>query len=92
MCESTNLTQWQSTGEVLRWFKDIENKHRKRFMQFDVVEFYPSISEELLKKSLDFACLHTPITEDEREIILHSRQALLFTTDDKGQRNRDFST
>ena len=53
--DSTGLTQWRSTGEALKWFSDIKDKHKKRLIQFDVVEFYPSISEELLIKALDFA-------------------------------------
>ena len=56
-------------------------------MQFDVVEFYPSISEELLNKALDFANEHTnePISSEHRDIILHSRKALLFTKNERGQ-------
>ena len=84
--DSTGLTQWRSTGEALKWFSDIKDKHKKRLMQFDVVEFYPSISEELLIKALDFANQHTkePISEENREIILHSRKALLFTKNEQG--------
>ena len=52
-----------------------------------MVEFYPSISEELLNKALDFANQHTsePISDADREIIMHSRRALLFTKNEAGQ-------
>ena len=82
---NTNLTQWRSTGEVIEWFKNIKDRGRKRIMQFDVVEFYPSISEELLNKALDFANEHTnePISSEHRDIILHSRKALLFTKNEQ---------
>ena len=51
----TKLNQWISTKEVLNWFKNIENKEKSSFIQFDVCEFYPSISDSLLSKALDFA-------------------------------------
>ena len=42
----TNLNQWQSTKEVLKWFKNSQNHKRKQsFVQFDVVNFYPSITK-----------------------------------------------
>ena len=81
----TNLNQWQSTGEVLEWFKNITNKKRKRFMQLDIVEFYPSITEGLLDKALEFAKQHTEISKEDIAIIKHARQALLFTEDESGK-------
>ena len=83
---STNLTQWQSTGEALKWFSEIKDKSKKRFLQMDIVEFYPSINENLLNKALDFASKHTkePIDEDTWEVIMHSRKALLFTKNEQG--------
>ena len=84
--KKTELTQWQSTKEVLDWFSKIKDKGRKRFMQLDIVEFYPSITEELLSKALDFAELHTEISSEDRQIIMHSRQALLFTQDERGRK------
>ena len=55
-------------------------------MQLDIVEFYPSITEELLDKALDFAEQHTEISEQTRNIVKQSRQALLFTQDEKGNK------
>ena len=40
-------------------------------------EFYPSITEELLLKALDFASQHTNITEKEIEAIMHTKKTLL---------------
>ena len=76
--KETGINQWQSTEEVLEWFRKIPNKGRKDFLQFDIVEFYPSISEELLDKALDFASEITQITELDKKIIKHSRKAFLF--------------
>ena len=79
--EKTELRQWQSTKDALEWFKKIENKSRQRFLQMDIVEFYPSITENLLNKALDWASTvtETPISEQTRKIIRHARKSLLFT-------------
>ena len=77
--EHTNLRQWRNTSTVLSWFKDIRRKKESRFVQLDIVDFYPSISEELLIKSLDYAQTITTIDAATREIIMHSRKSLLFS-------------
>ena len=70
--------QWKSTKAVVRWFRGQENKKKLRFLQFDIEAFYPSITPDLLKRSLDWAATYTPITADEREIIIHSKRSLLY--------------
>ena len=83
------LTQWQSTGAALEWFENIENKNEKRFLQMDIVEFYPSISKKLLEKALDWAATvvtKNPITKEHKEIILHARKSLLFSNSENGER------
>ena len=47
--------QWHSTSTVIEWFRAIENKKISKFIKFDIAEFYPSISAELLEKSINFA-------------------------------------
>ena len=47
-------------------------------MLFDIVEFYPSNSEDLLKQAPEFAATYTAVTEKEVDIIHHSRESLLF--------------
>ena len=68
--------------------KEIENKlpeaikndiHTSMtFLCFDIIEFYPSISEELLNEALCFAKLHACISQEDMDIIFHSRKSLLF--------------
>ena len=77
--ETLGLRQWQSTDEVLDWFRNINNKERKRFLQLDVVEFYPSITERLLAEALEFADKHSTINECEKTVIKQARNSLLFT-------------
>ena len=49
-------------------------------MQFDINEFYPSISEELLRNSIRFAKNYTTIEqeEEEEELIMACRKSILF--------------
>ena len=71
--EKLNLKQWQSTNQVLKWFAEIKDKKQKTFLQLDIVEFYPSISEELLQKAFNFAEQQgLPFTEQQKEIILNT--------------------
>ena len=37
------------------WFKKIDNKKDCKFIQFDIKEFYPAISETILEKAINFA-------------------------------------
>ena len=58
--ESTKLKQWRNSKQAVDWFKSLENKNSLVFMQCDIVEFYPSIKEKLLKRALKFAKKNTP--------------------------------
>ena len=46
--KSLHLNQWKNTQEVIDWFKGIDNKQCYKFIMFDIKDFYPSISKELL--------------------------------------------
>ena len=74
----TNLNQWKNTKSVIDWFKGIPDKKRLRFIQFDIVEYYPSITKELLAAALEFAEDFINISDEDREIILHTKKSLLF--------------
>ena len=47
--------QWRNTSTVIEWFKAIKNTAKCRFIKFDIADFYPSISIELLDRSISFA-------------------------------------
>jgi len=49
------------------------------FIAFDVVEFYPSISIELLSEALQFASEYDTITDSEQHIILQAKSSLLYS-------------
>ena len=74
---ATNLNQWKSTDAVLKWFNNIPNKQSHSFITFDIVDFYPSISQDLLTQALTFASQNDTITDEEKNII-HTKKSLLF--------------
>ena len=50
-----NLKQAISTGEVIEWFKQIDNKKNLKFINWDIDNFYASITPELLDQTMDWA-------------------------------------
>ncbi|KAL9965170.1 hypothetical protein ACROYT_G028933 [Oculina patagonica] len=74
----TKVNQWRSTSNVIDWFKAIPSKSQHAFITFDVCDFYPSISEQLLTKALDYASKFTHITPQDSHIITHAKKSLLY--------------
>ena len=48
------------------------------FISFDVVDFYPSITDDLLNKALEFASEFDEISDQEKHIIVQTKNSLLF--------------
>ena len=69
---------WRSTADVINWFKIIEEKKRHTFVVFDIVNFYPSITKELLQDALEFAKQHVQVSNDDMNVIMHACKSLLF--------------
>ena len=59
--------------------QNLPDKCNLTFVNFDVVEFYPSITEAILLEALEFAEQHTKFSKPDIEVILHARRSLLFT-------------
>ena len=77
--EATGLEQWQSTKQVLQWFTNIDQKKDRYFLQFDIVDFYPSITVDLLNKALKFTEEQGfPLTKQQKDIVMNARKSLLF--------------
>ena len=69
------VNQWKDTREVIEWFKNIKNKQKHKFIVFDIKDFYPTITKDLLTK---FAEEKVQISDDDKKIIYHARKSLLF--------------
>ncbi len=87
--KATKFNQWKNTSSVIKWFNDIKNKKDHNFISFDVVEFYPSISQDLLNKALNFASSYDNITDDEKDIIIHAKNSILIHDQQPWQKKGD---
>ena len=86
------FNQWKNTDKVISWYNNLENKKNLSFICFDICDFYPSISEDLLNKALDYATRYDDISDYERHIILHTKKALLYSNESPWckRKNPDF--
>ena len=76
-----HVNQWKNTASVINWFNSINDKPNHTFLSFDIVEFYPSITESLLDKVMTWARSLIDIPNDHITIIKHVRKSLLFHND-----------
>ena len=60
---------------MIEWFEKLENKKE---MVFIVVNYYPSITLELLEKAIDWAKQFVNITDEEIEILKETKKSLLY--------------
>ena len=90
--KTTKVNLWKSTTNAIEWFKAIPDKSKHAFITFDVCEFYPSISEELLMKALDYASTFTNVTDQDRQIIIHAKRSLLYHQDSQWKKKNSDNT
>ena len=69
--------QWTNTDQVLSWFIGLD-KETYSFFKFDVFDFYSSISEELMTKSLKFAESYFNIPTEDLVIIKNCCKSILY--------------
>ena len=81
LSRKTEVNQWRNTATVINWFKNLSDKHKRKFIKFDIAEFYPSISENLLNKSIAYAKSFTKIEDNAINAIKLARKSLLFNKD-----------
>ena len=79
---ATGLNLWKSTREVLQWFQETPNKQASSFINFDIIDFYPSITEYLLLRAIDFAKQYAEIKESDIDIIIHAKRTLVFYSEE----------
>ena len=74
----SGLNQWKNTFSTVEWFQNLKDKKSLHFIQFDIVDFYPSITENLLQKSLNYARNFVEISESDENIIFSCKKSILF--------------
>ena len=78
LLSNTKVNQWKNTSDAISWFKNINTKKQSSIVNFDVENFFQSISEKLLIDPIDLAKSSANITEQDLSIIMQSRKTLLF--------------
>ena len=75
--KKTDVNQWKNTNNAINWFNNTENKKDFTFIQFDIKDFYPSITEEILQEAISFA---KPLIDIDNHKIRtkHCRKSFLF--------------
>ena len=53
--QATKIKQWKNTVSAIKWFNLPKDKHLMKFVMCDIKDFYPSITQDLLIKVLNFA-------------------------------------
>ena len=54
--------------DTIEWFKNIKHKNKITLIQFDITDFYPSITKELLLQSSSLAKNYTDYTKNNIEL------------------------
>ena len=78
--KKTKVNQWRNTSTVIDWFKNLAEKQKRKFIKFDMAELYPSISEDLQTKSINYTKLFA-IEENGISAIKLACKSLLFSKD-----------
>ena len=77
--KKSGLNLWTNSQEVTDWFSGIDKGCFSTFFKFDVVNFYPTITENLLVDALDWANPFHQFSSSQIRIIKHARRAFLFS-------------
>ena len=74
----TKLQQWLNTDATLAWFRQLKDKDTLSFIVCDIVDYYPSITADLLDQAINWAAGLVQIDEDDRALFHHTKNSLLF--------------
>ena len=85
--KSTGTNLWKNTREVLELYRNFPNKQNASFISFDIVDFYPSITESLLHKAIRYTKQYTEIQDHEIDIIIHAKRTLVFNGEGPWKKN-----
>ena len=53
--KQTNVNQWENSAQVITWLKNIKSKKTSSYVNFDVENFYPSISIDFFTDAFSYA-------------------------------------
>ena len=76
-----NINQWRSTKDCIKWFEEYDKNNRCSFINYDIREFYPSITEMTLDRAWSLDKEYMVIPLHKLEIIKHCCKTLLYYED-----------
>ena len=68
---------WKNSYDTIERFRKIKDKSKATFMQFDIIDFHPSITKNTLIYRINYARKYVDITKEQYEIILACRKTVL---------------
>ena len=74
----SKLNQWKNIYSCIEWFKRLDRKKSRTFIVYDIINFYPTITEDLLIRALNWAKKYVSISDEEFDIIFQARKSLLY--------------
>ena len=77
----SQLKQWKNSDSVIDWFSKFESKERLHFIQFDLVNFYGSITPDLVEQALTFATGFVRISDNTKSTILKATNSFMCSED-----------
>ena len=77
MLLNTGLLDWESSTLTAR--PNLQNKQKHRFIKFDIADFYPSITEHLLERSIKYAKSFALIEHKTLDALSLAHKLLLFS-------------
>ena len=78
---------WESSYGTIEWFGRIGNRSKAAFVQFDIINFCPSMTKNILIGSIGYARRCIDITVEQYEIVLACRKAVLGNSDSTWVKN-----
>ena len=78
----SQLHQWKNSDSVIDWFSKLQNKQDLHFIQFDIMNFYGSITPELVNNALVYASQFVDISRDTRSTIMQATNSFLCSDGD----------
>lgn len=72
------INQWRNTADTIGGFTKMKKKSECFFIQFDICNFYPSITEKLLTVELNMVNNYCPINNQDINIIKQAPKPTLF--------------
>ena len=79
--KASHCNLWGNSYETIEWFRRIKNKSKATFIQFDIIDFYPSITKNILTDSFNYSRKYIDITNEQYEIILDCRKTVIKTNE-----------